>query len=63
MTKARPMIVTELYEFAKEHGFEDAQIWSPSDTNVNTVAEDARLEVRARGDEDDETPKRIYLVG
>lgn len=58
-----PMTVTELYEFAKEHGFEDAQICFPSGTNAITVVEDARLEIRAREYEDDETPKRIYLMG
>jgi len=57
------MTVTELYEFAKEHGFEDAQIWFPSGTNVFSSTSDARFEVRARMDEDDETPKRIYLLG
>jgi len=63
MTKPTPMTVTELYEFAKKYGFENARICFPSGTNVNTVVEDARLEFRARENEDDETPKRIYLMG
>ena len=63
MAKAKPLTVTELYDFAHEHGFEDAQIYFPSGTNAITIVEDAQLEVRARGDVDDETPKRIYLIG
>ena len=63
MAKAKLMTVTELYDFAREHGYEDAQIWFPSGTNVFSSTDDARLEVRARQGEDDETPKRIYLVG
>lgn len=59
----KAMTITELYEFAREHGFEDAQIWFPSGTNVFSSTSDARLEVRARTYEDDETPKRIFLVG
>ena len=57
------MTVTELYEFAKEHDFEDAQICFQSGTNAITIFEDARLEVQARMNEDDEKPKRIYLIG
>lgn len=63
MEKSNPITVTELYEFAREYGFEDAQICFSSGTNMITVFEDARLEVRARMCEDDETPKRIYLKG
>ena len=63
MTKSKPLTVTELFVFAWEHGFENAQICFPSGTNVNTVVEDARLEFRARQDEDDEMSKRIYLIG
>ena len=63
MAKPTPMTLAELYDFAKKYGFEDARICFPSGTNVNTVVEDARLEIRARCDEDDESPKRIYLLG
>jgi hypothetical protein len=63
MAKAKPMTVSELYDFAKEHGFEDAQICFPSGTNAITIFEDAKLEVQARMNEDDEAPKRIYLIG
>ena len=51
------MTVQELYDFAKKHGFENAQIWFPCGTNVQSTASYAALTVFSK----DNTVQRVEL--
>jgi hypothetical protein len=51
------MTVQELYDFAKKHGFEDATIWIPIDSNNHSSVEGARLTIQSNGN----TNKGVYL--
>lgn len=53
------MTIEELYNFAKDHGFEQASIWIPTGTNVNSSVNSARIEISSN---DKDRDNRVYLV-
>lgn len=60
MANEHLMTVQELYNFAKQHGFENAKIWIPIGTNCNSSVSSARLEICS--DDDNPYDKKVYLV-
>lgn len=56
------MTVEELYNFAKDHGFEQASIWIPTGTNVHSSVNSARIEISSDEKERDRLNHRVYLV-
>ena len=56
------MTVEELYNFAKDHGFEQASIWIPTGTNAYSSVSSANIEISSDEKEQDKLNRCVYLV-